>query len=373
MSDWIRKIEDSKQAIGFVPPPSGVVTIEAMKRRSIGYWKTKRIIELSGFDIKWAIPSSGIGVSSSQAATSLDVRLQPIFDIHPHRTATFEIEDYILCQGRPHVEPSLGVSVELEMNAIPSRKRLASSRSLPVAGDLLETARWLPEAINYVEGIWQPVIPPTGLDANIRWVGSSWHGPVYESEYEYKINSQWVSHPVVSLEDFSHMTLQNVPMSSGRITIFVVAIITPPSNSWVSLLTADTPTALSSDERDDIDLRLSTDGRLHAYAEGWHGSLPLVTDAHSPCVFGISLDSADPVLTFFTMDRSPLTQDVRLLNPHSTTSTFFLGRAGIATVTLNILDIAYFRGDMSTEDIHTVLNKLDELYGVTTPDGTYGE
>jgi hypothetical protein len=167
----------------------------------------------------------------------------------------------------------------------------------------------------------------------------------------------------------SHLRCANVPLSSGRVTFFVTAVITPPASKWASLFVADEPTGASRDTVDDLDLRLMPDGMLHLYARGWHGALPLVGTRHSPVTFGISFDTSDQTVVFFTMDQEQRIFRSRLMLPHSTTARLFLARAGEGTISMDVLDIAYFRGAMPDTKIAEVLDRLDSVYGVTTPVG----
>ena len=72
-----------QQASAFAPPPTGVVTIEGMKRETIAYWKTIRLAWLAGYKINWVIPGRGGAVGSSHSVWDLDVRIQPVETIIP--------------------------------------------------------------------------------------------------------------------------------------------------------------------------------------------------------------------------------------------------------------------------------------------------
>jgi hypothetical protein len=373
---WVTKFDPAPTArvSTFVPPPEGRVSLKGMKLRTLRYWKTVRLVYLAGYNVNWMIPGQGGTLSSSDAAVSLDVRLRPVPELFPERTSLFDLEPFVIVKGSAHVEPELGTVLVLsggvnqaarDYGGPPEAFSVAAGRP----GELGEQARWLPEPGRYVAGVWSPSVAPTGLDANVRMVGTTGNLPRIVSDYTYRRLSGWQTVPVMDTREADHFRFTGIPMSSGRVSFFVTAVVETPAAFWTALFAADEPTGVANDNFDDLELRLMPDGNLHLYSRGWHGAVACVSQRHTPVTFGVSFDTADQTVLFYAMDVSQRIRVSRLMLPHSSVARLFLGRAGRGAVSMQIMDVAYFRGPMDEARVAEVLSRLDYVYGVTVPEG----
>ena len=261
-----------QQAAAFAPPPTGIVTIEGLKRETIAYWKTIRIAWLSGYKINWVIPDVR-GQSSSRSVWNLDVRVRPVDDIIPARTARYSVEPYVLVGGRPYIEPTVGTRVTVNFTMTPrtARGQRAGHRS---AHRARETARWLPTPASYVTRAVEPVRHRSSSpDASIKWQGSEENLPVILDEFTYAKHGEWVTTTAMSILASNYFRLKaGLSTSISRVNPSPGDPVLRGSHraQQVLGLTAravepDGPTLTKTN----LDLRLMPDGNLHPYTWGW--------------------------------------------------------------------------------------------------------
>lgn len=359
-----------QNAAAFQPPPTGIVTIEGMKRQTIDYWKTIRVAWLAGYKINWVVPGRGGSVSGSHSVWSLDLRVSPVPEIHPARTARYSVEPYVLVSGKPHQEPTLGTRITV--------RTTLQGQSAPGLGvavtqaptGLGETARWLPSPQSYVNGVWSPQSAPPGDDSAILWRGAEANQPVLYDEFTYAKRGQWVTTSSLSLRNGTYFRLEGMPLAKTKaalppITFFFVAGMTTPTRYWASVLKAVEPDGSTQVGTTLLDLRLMPDGNLHPFTWGWQRPLPLVGESHALSLFGFTLDSANDFLRLFTIDRTLRMAEMGLYYPHSTTANFVLGRSAEALFNMDLLDVLMYRGPLDASQIEQIASVLDASYGIT--------
>lgn len=355
------------RAGAFTPPPTAQVTIQAMARERISYWKTIRIAWLSGYQINWVIPGRGGSVSGSKSVWNLDVRIQPEETIIPARTARWTIEPYVLQAGRPHIEPPLGTRLTISATATTTVIGPRSVEVQEAPTDLGETARWLPVPGSYSGGVWSPTAPPVAPDDAIQWTASESNLPFLDNEFTYAKRGQWITTTSMSVPHSSHFRLDGMPWSSTGVpfTLILVAAITAPTKYWASLLRAveadgSTPLNLTN-----LDFRLMPDGNIHPFTGGWQQPLPLLSDSHTLSLFGFTWTPLENQLRMFTIDRTLQMAEMGLYWSHSDTSKFLMGRSAEAVYGLDLLDVLFYRGPMDEDQIMHIANELDAAYGIT--------
>lgn len=359
-----------QQAAAFTPPQTTPTTVDQLAHNTLAYWATIRIAWLSGYKLSWVIPGREGAVSSGQSVWSLDPRVQMQPEIKPARTSRYEVDPYVVVAGRPHQEPLLGTSIKVTTSVRSTASTyLVKGRSTAPSG-LGETARWLPYPASYSAGVWSPQTPAPAPDASIRWVASEANVPVIYNEFEYARRGEWVTAPTMALSDINHLRLEGMPLSTGvsphpPITMFFVLALNAPSKYWTSMLRALEPDGATSVEQTNLDFRLMPDGMVHPYTLGWLRALPLVGENHTLSMFGFTLDSEHNSGLMFTIDRSLQFSPLTLFAPHSITSKFVLGLAGEAVTEADLLDVLFYRGALTIDQISDIANELDAAYGIT--------
>ena len=283
----------------------------------------------------------------------------------------------MLVGGRPYIEPVLGTRTTVKFTVTPRTARGASVVT-EAPGDLGEMARWLPTPESYSGGLWSPSgTAPAAPDASVHWQGSEQNLPAILDDFTYSKHGEWVNTTAMSLQASNYLRLDGLglyePPQPERsvgdplapVTMFFVATIVAPTKYWGSLLKATEPDGSSDLSKTNLDFRLMPDGNLHSYTLGWQAALPLVSDNHSMCLFGFTLDPATNFARIFTVDRSLQIEEFNLPSPHSSTSKFVLGMTAEALFTIYVLDILLYRGPMDTDRIEFISGELDAAYGLT--------
>ena len=361
-----------QQGAAFTPPPTGVVTVAGMNLETIEYWKTIRVAWLSGYNLNWVIPGREGATGSSSSVWNLDVRVQPVFDTFPARTAQHTLEPYVLVGGRPSIEPEYGTRVTVKFNILAARSAKGPGvLATEPPTDLGETARWLPTPASYSTRWWQPsggtLASP---DQDINWEGSEENLPVIHDEYMYDKQGEWVTTTAMSIQSSNYFRLNGMPLYTGvtpnaPVTMFFVADIVAPTKYWGSLLRAVEPDGSSDLTKTNLDLRLMPDGNLHPYTWGWQLPLPLVGDNHAMSLFGFYLNPLDNTARLFTIDHTLQIVEFELPTPHSSTSKFVLGRTAEALFSIYLLDVLFYRGPMTNDRIEFIASELDAAYGIS--------
>lgn len=359
----------------FAPPPTGVVSIDGLKRETLAYWKTVRVAWLSGFKINWVIPGREGSVTGSRSFWNLDARIQPVEEIIPSRTARYSLEPYVIVAGRPYIEPTLGTRVTVKATVSrPAARGMPRDENPDGLGEpypeLGQDKRFMPHEwfLGPYGDLWEPTPANMGdPETDVYWQASEMNHPRLNESFTYAKRGQWVTQPSMSIHETNYYRLEDLLLGPGHepVTLFFVAAITAPTKYWASLLRAVEPDGGNPLGVTNLDLRLMPDGNLHPYTWGWQAPLPLIGDRHALSLFGFTLDWESDFLRLFTIDRTFRMAEMKLYYPHSTTSKFVLGRSAEAMFNMDVLDILFYRGPMDAIRTEHIANELDASYGIT--------